>query len=204
MNEYPALVIDDDVWMQRIISKVLEGFGFTTYIASNGFDGVALALEHRPLVIFLDIMMPELSGHLTLKMLKRLRPTKDVAVIMISALSDAENLGLAVKMGAVGFISKPFTRATVLDKLRNILGAEALNIITKRSQMPLPQNNPFQPEAFAEPEQAERAPSTPPVVQDDAPRVDHTSTAEATKRYQEESNQRQVQAIKELLFKEIK
>ncbi len=203
MNEYPALVIDDDVWMQRIISKVLEGFGFTTYIASNGFDGVALALEHRPLVIFLDIMMPELSGHLTLKMLKRLRSTKDIAVIMISALSDAENLGLAVKMGAVGFISKPFTRATVLDKLRNILGAETLNIITKKSQMPLPQNNPFQPDQSTEiePEMASGVQSAEP---DEPHRTDHTSTAEATKRYQEESNQRQVQAIKELLFKEIK
>ncbi len=203
MNEYPALVIDDDVWMQRIISKVLEGFGFTTYIASNGFDAVALALEHRPLVIFLDIMMPELSGHLTLKMLKRLRPTKDIAVIMISALSDAENLGLAVKMGAVGFISKPFTRATVLDKLRHILGAEALNIITKKSQMPLPQNNPFQPDTMAETE-AMPPSGTRPAEQEEPQRSDHTSTAEATKRYQEESNQRQVQAIKELLFKEIK
>lgn len=202
MNEYPALVIDDDVWMQRIISKVLEGFGFTTYIASNGFDGVALALEHRPLIIFLDIMMPELSGHLTLKMLKRLRATKDIAVIMISALSDAENLGLAVKMGAVGFISKPFTRATVLDKLRNILGAETLTIIAKKSQMPLPQQS-------LPPEPADDTIMpvyTGTTYQDteETPRVDPAASAEATRRYQEESNQKQVQAIKELLFKEIK
>lgn len=205
MNEYPALVIDDDVWMQRIISKVLEGFGFTTYIASNGFDGVALALEHRPLIIFLDIMMPELSGHLTLKMLKRLRTTKDIAVIMISALSDAENLGLAVKMGAVGFISKPFTRATVLDKLRNILGAETLAIIAKKSQMPLPQNPGFPPEPDAAASTVSSAYSgTTYQDTEDTPRVDHAASAEATKRYQEESNQKQVQAIKDLLFKEIK
>lgn len=203
MNEYPALVIDDDVWMQRIISKVLEGFGFTTYIASNGFDGVALALEHQPLVVFLDIMMPELSGHLTLKMLKRLRATKDISIIMISALSDAENLGLAVKMGAVGFISKPFTRATVLDKLRNILGAETLDIIAKKSQMPLPQQISAEREPpFANDQPHRRSSSLP--MEDEQHRADRPLSAEATKRYQEESNQKQVQAIKELLFKEIK
>lgn len=202
MNEYPALVIDDDVWMQRIISKVLEGFGFTTYIASNGFDGVALALEHQPLVIFLDIMMPELSGHLTLKMLKRLRATKDISIIMISALSDAENLGLAVKMGAVGFISKPFTRATVLDKLRNILGAETLDIIAKKSQMPLPQQALATRESSLTNELYARNAS--PKAEEEQQRTERPLSAEATKRYQEESNQKQVQAIKELLFKEIK
>lgn len=203
MNEYPALVIDDDVWMQRIISKVLEGFGFTTYIASNGFDGVALALEHQPLVIFLDIMMPELSGHLTLKMLKRLRATKDISIIMISALSDAENLGLAVKMGAVGFISKPFTRATVLDKLRNILGAETLDIIAKKSQMPLPQQASATRESSSTNDLYPRN-TTSSRVEEELQRTERPLSAEATKRYQEESNQKQVQAIKELLFKEIK
>ena len=68
MVEYSVLIIDDDIWMQRILSKTLSSYGFKkTYLASNGFEGVAKAVEFRPHLIILDILMPELTGHLTLK-----------------------------------------------------------------------------------------------------------------------------------------
>ncbi len=133
---YTILVVDDDIWIQRILSKVLSHFGFTPITASNGFDGVALAIEHQPMAIFLDIMMPELSGHLVLKLLKRIKLTRDIPVLIVTALSDTENLSLAVKEGAVGFVSKPFTRATIYDKLLSIFGSETLNLIAKQSQLP--------------------------------------------------------------------
>lgn len=132
MKEYSVLIVDDDVWMQRILSKTLQSYGFTKiYLSSNGFDAVGLAVEHQPTFIVLDILMPELTGHMTLKILKRINLTKDIPVVMVSALSDAENLGLAVKSGTAGFISKPFTRATVYDKLIDVFGKENLDAISK-------------------------------------------------------------------------
>jgi DNA-binding NtrC family response regulator len=120
--EYTALIIDDDVWMQRILSKTLMSYGFTkTLLASNAFEGIALAVENIPTIIVLDILMPELSGHLALKIIKHINLTKNIPVVMVSALSDTENLGLAVKSGTAGFISKPFTRSTVFDKLISFL-----------------------------------------------------------------------------------
>lgn len=130
MIEYSALVIDDDIWMQRILSKTLQSYGFKkTFLASNGFDGIALAVENKPTIIVLDIMLPELSGHLILKILKRIRTTQSIPVFVVSALSDVENLGLAVKSGSAGFISKPFTRATIYDKLLDVFGKERLQMI---------------------------------------------------------------------------
>lgn len=130
--EYSVLIIDDDIWMQRILSKTLHAYGFkTSYLAGNGFDGVAQAVEHVPTLIILDILMPELSGHLTLKLLKTIKQTKHIPVVMVSALSDIENLGMAVKSGTAGFISKPFTRATVYDKLIDIFSREKLDKIAK-------------------------------------------------------------------------
>lgn len=208
MDEYSVLVIDDDVWMQRILSKVLEGFGFTPYIANNGFDGVALALEHHPMMIFLDIMMPELSGHLTLKMLKCIKQTKEIPVLMISALSDTENLGIAVKTGAVGFISKPFTRSTIFDKLRNVIGGEMLNEIAKKSQMSEQRTSGELETSSAT--DTETAESLSPFTDDPRGERDRTTDhpmstpSEATKRYQEESNKQQLDAIKELLLKDEK
>jgi DNA-binding NtrC family response regulator len=132
MTEYSTLVIDDDIWMQRILSKTLQSYGFKkTFLASNGFDGIALAVEHKPHLIVLDILMPELSGHLTLKILKKIRATQNIPVLMVSALSDVENLGLAVKTGTAGFISKPFTRATIYDKLLDVFGKDKLEMVAK-------------------------------------------------------------------------
>jgi CheY-like chemotaxis protein len=132
MQEYSVLIIDDDIWMQRILSKTLQNYGFVkTYLASNGFDGIALAVEHQPTLIVLDIMMPELTGLITLKILKHIKLTRDIPVIIVSALSDVENLGKAVKSGTAGFISKPFTRATVYDKLVDVFGKRKLDKIAR-------------------------------------------------------------------------
>jgi two-component system chemotaxis response regulator CheY len=127
MAEYSTLIIDDDIWMQRILSKSLQSYGFKkTFLASNGFEGIALAVENLPNLIILDILMPDLSGIQTLKVLKTIKATRQIPILMVSALSDAENLGLAVRSGSAGFISKPFTRATIYDKLVEVFGKEKL------------------------------------------------------------------------------
>jgi DNA-binding response OmpR family regulator len=136
MIEYSILIIDDDVWMQRILTKTMQSYGFKkTLLASNGFDGIALAVEHLPTIIIMDVLMPELTGHLTLKILKRIKSTKNIPVLMVSALSDVENLSLAVKSGTAGFISKPFTRATIYDKLLDVFGKEQLEMISKGEEL---------------------------------------------------------------------
>ncbi len=130
MVEYSALIIDDDVWMQRILAKTLQSYGFRkTLLASNGYEGVSLAIEYLPDIIVLDILMPDLSGHQTLKLLRSIKLTKNIPVLMVSALSDTENLGKAVKIGVNGFISKPFTRTTVYDKLVSIFGQDRMEKI---------------------------------------------------------------------------
>lgn len=132
MVEYTALIVDDDVWMQRILAQTVKSYGFKKILlASNGFDGVAIAVDKVPDLIISDIMMPELSGHLVLRLLKTIKCTKDIPVLMVSALSDVDNLSKAVKQGTAGFISKPFTRATVYEKLVDVYGEEKLEKIKK-------------------------------------------------------------------------
>jgi len=132
MIEYSALIIDDDIWMQRILSKTVASYGFKkSFLANNGVEGIALAIEHKPHVIFLDIMMPEISGHLVVRILKRIHLTKSIPIFMVSALSDAENLGLTVKYGASGYISKPFTRITIYEKLLDVFGRQNLELIAR-------------------------------------------------------------------------
>ena len=142
MAEYRALIIDDDIWMQRILSKTLESYGFKTLLSANGVEGIALAVEYVPNLIILDILMPELSGQLTLKILKKIKVTKHIPILMVSAMSNTENLGLAVKSGVVGFISKPFTRTTVFEKLITIFGKDNLDKIAAGHAIELESGKP--------------------------------------------------------------
>jgi two-component system, chemotaxis family, chemotaxis protein CheY len=134
--------------MQRILSKTLQSYGFkSVFLASDGFEGIAIAVEETPHLIILDIMMPDLSGHLTLKVLKQIRLTKHIPVLMVSALSDTENLGMAVKSGTAGFISKPFTRSTIYEKLVHIYGKYNLDKIAKGEMIEF---DPTKPENMEE------------------------------------------------------
>ncbi|MFN8359791.1 MAG: response regulator [Candidatus Kapaibacterium sp.] len=134
MTEIPVLIIDDDIWMQRILSKIISSFGFIPYVASNGYDGIALAVEHRPALIMLDVLMPEISGHQTLRVLKHIHVTKEIPIVMVTAISDIENIGLAIKAGAAGFVGKPFTRATIYDKIRDVVNKDIISQASLRAQ----------------------------------------------------------------------
>lgn len=130
MVEYSVLIIDDDVWMQRILAQTLKTYGFKkVLLASNGFDGIALAIENTPHLVISDIMMPEMTGHLVLKLLKTIKMTKNIPILMVTALSDVDNLSRAIKQGSSGFISKPFTRSTVYEKLVDVFGEDQLEKI---------------------------------------------------------------------------
>ena len=203
--EYSVLIVDDDIWMQRILSKTLQSYGFKrTYLASNGFEGIALAVEHAPSLIIMDIMMPELSGHLTMKIIKSIRHTKHIPVIMVSALSDTENLGLAVKSGTAGFISKPFTRATVYEKLSSIFGKEKLDMIAKGEAEDFLANDDYHPT------ENELLPEFDVDNEEDSTEIgvyatphSNVSTSELKKQYKEDEK-RSIDSIKKLLLKSKK
>ncbi|MCS7169944.1 MAG: response regulator, partial [Candidatus Kapabacteria bacterium] len=189
----PILIVDDDIWMQRILSRIVESMGFEPIVATNGYEGVSLAVERRPAAIFLDIVMPDLSGHQTLKLLKQLKDTRSIPVLMITAMSDTENLGLAVKEGAAGFIRKPFTRSLILEKLQEVLGSELVQALAalrlrQRTEVEPPSSMPMPAPAV----------SGPPVEERPSVRPD-----EVLRRYQTEapSPTTNLEVIKELLLR---
>ena len=207
MAEYIALVIDDDIWMQRILSKTLESYGFKTLLASNGIDGISLAVDNKPNLIILDILMPELSGQLTLKILKKIKSTKHIPVLMVSAMSNTENLGLAVKAGVAGFISKPFTRATVFEKLITIFGKDNLDKIASGMDIDLIERKTSKPEKSSSIMPVEDEPEdkfdfkeiyvTPPA----APVPKANITKEQLLQSYQDDEKRSIESIKKLLMK---
>lgn len=127
---HTALIIDDDVWMQRIMLKNLKQYGFDEiYTASDGFNGIALAVEHIPSLIVLDILMRELDGVAVLKILKAIKTTQDIPVLVGSGVTDVDIIARVVKAGTNHFISKPYSKATLEEKLTDVFGVEKLELL---------------------------------------------------------------------------
>lgn len=129
MIELKVLLIDDDVWMTKVLNKIIHNIGYkNVFISNSGFDGIAMALKYKPDIIFLDLMMPELDGMTTLKILKTIPDTQDASVIICSANNDIDNLSKAIKTGAVDFISKPFNAETIKEKINLIINKGMSNV----------------------------------------------------------------------------
>jgi PAS domain S-box-containing protein len=109
------LVVDDDPNAHELLRRVLEADGFDVVTANSGEEALRLASELQPLVITLDVVMPEMDGWAVLTALKTDPKLADIPVIMMSVVDD-RNFGLA--LGASAFLTKPLSRSSLLEAMR--------------------------------------------------------------------------------------
>jgi len=114
---YPILIVDDDSEIHSIVGIMLDFWGFQSLSALDAYQAVAIAVKEKPILIILDISIPGISGIQTLKLLKSIDITRNIPVLILSAVLDKNILGQAQKLGAVGFISKPFSHEAFFDKI---------------------------------------------------------------------------------------
>ncbi len=115
------LIIDDEDRNVKLLSALLRAEGYATLSAANGRDGLAEALLKKPDLILLDVMMAEMDGFETVAWLKGDSRTKNVPVIMVSALDDRDSKMRSLEFGAEDFLSKPIDRAELKARVRNLL-----------------------------------------------------------------------------------
>ena len=114
MSGFKVLVVDDEKDSRDLGQHYLEEFGCTVLTASGGEEGIAVAREHRPDLITLDLLMPGLSGWETLKRLKADPDLRAIPVVIISVVAGE---GRGRLLGAVDLITKPFERDDLLRVL---------------------------------------------------------------------------------------
>ncbi|MBU1912595.1 MAG: response regulator [Candidatus Omnitrophica bacterium] len=115
------LIIDDEEALTSMLSFRLQNSGFDTIIANDGDMGVGLAKENKPDLILLDLMMPKVDGFEVSKRLKSDSVTKHIPIVIFSALGNKNTKESIKKLGATGFIEKPFEPNILIDKINKIL-----------------------------------------------------------------------------------
>lgn len=101
-----VLVVDDNVAICRTLVRLLARSGYTASSVENGHDALAFVQGFRPSVVFLDIMMPGITGFDVLKAIRESETSKDIIVFMYSALSSQEYRERAAALGADEYLVK--------------------------------------------------------------------------------------------------
>lgn len=128
VTDAPLLIVDDNPVNLSILGDILQLAGYQVLPAISGRAALHQAVrEPRPALILLDVMMPDLDGYQVLDELKRNPATRDIPVIFITALSDAENEQKGFRHGVVDYITKPIKPDVVVARVHNqLLAGQAL------------------------------------------------------------------------------
>jgi two-component system KDP operon response regulator KdpE len=110
-----ALVIDDEVQIRRLLRVVLESADYLVHEAETAAQGLTDAAIRRPDVVLLDLGLPDSDG---VNVLRRLREWSQVPVIVLSVRDDEEGKVAALDAGADDYVTKPFSSAELLARLR--------------------------------------------------------------------------------------
>jgi len=105
-SKIKILIVEDEDSLLNLYEVKLIKEGFEVITCTNGEDGIAQAIEHKPDLILLDILMPKVDGYGMLKEIKNLPDTKKIPVIIFSNLSQKEEIEKGFKLGAEDYIVK--------------------------------------------------------------------------------------------------
>jgi len=112
------LIVEDNELNMTLWSDVLEAQGYALFKTAFGVEALAIAREHRPNLILLDIRLPDISGFDVARNLKGDETTRSIPVIALTAFAQAEHQRDALASGCDGYISKPVSVVSFLETVR--------------------------------------------------------------------------------------
>ena len=115
------LVVDDDVAINELIKVNLELAGYEVIQAFDGTTGFALCKQELPSVVVLDVMMPEVDGFTVAQRIRKNEDTKDIPIIMLTALSQLSDKVNGFNIGVDDYLVKPFEPEELQVRIRALL-----------------------------------------------------------------------------------
>ena len=113
-----VMVIDDSKTIRRTAENLLKKQGCEVITATDGFEALAKIAEHKPDIIFVDIMMPRLDGYQTCALIKHNKSVKDTPVIMLSSKDSIFDKARGRIVGSEQYLTKPFTKDDLIGAIR--------------------------------------------------------------------------------------
>lgn len=115
------LIVDDNQQNCELLEAYLAGEGYQIDMAYDGITTLERVVHEQPDLILLDIMMPKLSGYEVCQKLKQQEETRNIPVIMVTALNEVADIEKAVKAGADDFLTKPVNKLELTTRVRSLL-----------------------------------------------------------------------------------
>ncbi|MEK7788355.1 MAG: response regulator transcription factor [Planctomycetota bacterium] len=114
----PILIVEDDKKIARVVKIYLEEAGFRTIHAEKGKDAIESALKDKPLLVILDLMLPDTSGE---ELIQELKEIGDFPVIMLTSKSSEEERVAGFALGADDYVVKPFSPKELIYRVKAVL-----------------------------------------------------------------------------------
>ncbi|MCA9885966.1 MAG: response regulator [Anaerolineae bacterium] len=124
MDAISVLIIDDNPQNRRLVKKMLEVHGFKIFEASNGLDGVASAIEHKPRIILLDINLPDIDGIEVANTLRNQGNCESCTIIALTANAMIGDRERFIESGCDDYLAKPVSRQELVSMLNKYLEPE--------------------------------------------------------------------------------
>ena len=119
LNGLKILVVDDSKTIRRTAETLLSKEGCQVFTAIDGFDALSKIADHKPDLIFVDIMMPRLDGYQTCSLIKHNKIYKKIPVIMLSSKDGLFDRARGRIVGSEQYLTKPFTKDELLGAISN-------------------------------------------------------------------------------------
>lgn len=114
-----VMVIDDSKTIRRTAETLLKKAGCEVITATDGFEALAKIADHKPDIIFVDIMMPRLDGYQTCALIKHNQAFKSTPVIMLSSKDGLFDRARGRIVGSEQYVTKPFSKEELLSAIRD-------------------------------------------------------------------------------------
>lgn len=115
------LLVDDNLQNLELVQAYLEGLPCRISTARDGLEAIAAVERDRPDLVLLDVMMPRMSGFEVCQKIKANPATRDIVVIMVTALHEVGDYERAVESGTDDFLTKPVNKLELLTRVKSLL-----------------------------------------------------------------------------------
>jgi two-component system alkaline phosphatase synthesis response regulator PhoP len=121
LTEQKILIVDDEPDIRDILSHCLKKVGYSVYTAVNGLEGVRAAIEYKPQLIVMDMMMPVMNGMDACRAIRNMVDFKHTFIVFLTARNDETTEIEGFNAGADDYISKPMKPQVFINRIQALL-----------------------------------------------------------------------------------